>query len=86
LLFSGSSFDIKDFHSVVLSNGPMPLTTLETVVDNWIQQVKQQKQQTTPKPSRPFKNNTNASWIIHPSLFVYIIASSVLIAFRFIRD
>jgi len=86
LLFSGSDFDIKDFHSVVLSNGPMPLTTLETVVDNWIQQVKQQKQQTTSKPSRASKNNTNASWIIHPSLFVYIIASSILIAFRFIRD
>lgn len=83
MLFSGSDFDIKDFHSVVLSNGPMPLTTLETVVDNWIQQV---KQQTTSKPSRPSKNNTNASWIIHPSLFVYIIASSILIAFRFIRD
>lgn len=69
----------------------MPLTTLETVVDNWIQQVNQQvkqqtTQQTTQEQSAPIKKYSNASWIIHPSLFVYIIASSILIAFRFIRD
>ncbi|XP_048247149.1 uncharacterized protein LOC124125991 isoform X1 [Haliotis rufescens] len=32
----GELFDIRDFHSVVLENGPMPLTILEEIVDDWI--------------------------------------------------
>jgi uncharacterized protein (DUF885 family)/putative intracellular protease/amidase len=32
----GEQFDIKEFHNVVLLNGPMPLAVLETVVDNYI--------------------------------------------------
>ncbi|XP_041360080.1 uncharacterized protein LOC121376277 [Gigantopelta aegis] len=32
----GDRFDIKEFHSVVLENGPMPLRILEDVVNNWI--------------------------------------------------
>ncbi|KAJ8310412.1 hypothetical protein KUTeg_012277 [Tegillarca granosa] len=39
----GSKFDVKDFHSVVLRNGAMPLTTLEEIVNNWIQEVKSQR-------------------------------------------
>ncbi|XP_025080349.1 uncharacterized protein LOC112555951 isoform X1 [Pomacea canaliculata] len=30
-------FDIRDFHSVVLENGPVPLRILESLVDDWIQ-------------------------------------------------
>jgi len=32
----GSKFDLKKFHSVVLDNGPLPLTVLEKVVDTWV--------------------------------------------------
>ena len=32
----GDSFDIKEFHDVVLRNGPMPLEILERVVNDWI--------------------------------------------------
>ena len=36
----GTRFDLKQFHSVVLENGGMPLTSLERVVDEWIAKVR----------------------------------------------
>ncbi|XP_041364607.1 uncharacterized protein LOC121379968 [Gigantopelta aegis] len=36
----GSDFDIRDFHSVILNNGPVPLNTLDTIVTDWINSVK----------------------------------------------
>ncbi len=32
----GEDFDIRDFHSVILDNGAMPLELLDRVVDEWI--------------------------------------------------
>jgi uncharacterized protein (DUF885 family) len=32
----GPKFDLKDFHTVVLENGAVPLTVLERLVDEWI--------------------------------------------------
>jgi uncharacterized protein (DUF885 family) len=32
----GSRFDIRDFHDAGLSAGPMPLTVLEGVIDDWV--------------------------------------------------
>ena len=32
----GDQFDLKEYHSIVLSNGSMPLEVLERVVDNYI--------------------------------------------------
>jgi len=32
----GTAFSLKDFHTVVLENGAVPLTVLERLVDDWI--------------------------------------------------
>ncbi|MEO8286719.1 MAG: DUF885 domain-containing protein [Chloroflexota bacterium] len=32
----GAKFNIKEFHNAVLQNGSMPLSTLETIIDNYI--------------------------------------------------
>jgi uncharacterized protein (DUF885 family) len=32
----GPKFNLKDFHTVVLENGAVPLTVLERLVDDWI--------------------------------------------------
>jgi uncharacterized protein (DUF885 family) len=32
----GAEFDIKEFHNVILGNGPMPLEILERIVEDWI--------------------------------------------------
>ncbi len=32
----GPRFDTRDFHAVLIDNGPMPLTVLEKLVDEWI--------------------------------------------------
>ena len=32
----GNRFDIRRFHDTILATGPVPLTTLERVVDDWI--------------------------------------------------
>ncbi|XP_041368078.1 uncharacterized protein LOC121382616 [Gigantopelta aegis] len=32
----GSRFDVKEFHSIVLNNGPVPLRVLEQLIDAWI--------------------------------------------------
>ncbi len=36
----GPKFNLKDFHAVVLENGGVPLTMLETLVDEWISKTK----------------------------------------------
>jgi uncharacterized protein (DUF885 family) len=36
----GAKFDLKDFHTVVLENGAVPLTVLEALVDDWIATLK----------------------------------------------
>jgi uncharacterized protein (DUF885 family) len=33
----GDKFDIKEFHNMILSNGPMPIEILEQVVNDWIE-------------------------------------------------
>ncbi len=36
----GDNFDIREYHDLVLKNGPLPLTALETEVNTWIQRLK----------------------------------------------
>ena len=36
----GPKFDLKDFHAVVLENGAVPMTLLETIVNQWIASAK----------------------------------------------
>ena len=36
LCLSGDKFDIKDYHHVLLSTGPVALDTLEEAVDEYI--------------------------------------------------
>ncbi len=33
----GPAFDLRDFHRVVLRHGPVPMTTLDEIVDAWIE-------------------------------------------------
>lgn len=42
----GEAFDIREYHQVVLANGPLPLALLETVVDEWITDRKNQSEPT----------------------------------------
>ena len=41
----GPRFDIKKFHDVVLTNGSLPLSLLERVVDDWIASEKRAESQ-----------------------------------------
>ena len=36
----GPKFDLRKFHSAVLDNGALPLTVLESVIDQWIAEQK----------------------------------------------
>ncbi|XP_052104440.1 uncharacterized protein LOC127737626 [Mytilus californianus] len=76
----GNTFDVKDFHSVVLKNGPMPLTTLETVIHSWIEEVKN-KPPATP-PNR--KTNTNTGCVASSNL--YLQSLLLFIIFHFVKN
>ncbi len=44
----GAKFDIKGFHDVILENGTVPLSVLDTIVDDWIDEQLKPK---TPAPA-----------------------------------
>lgn len=58
LIITGNLFDLKDFHYVVLENGAVPLSTLETIVDSWIEKVKTDNSRTSGEILSPDIINT----------------------------
>lgn len=40
LFLVGTGFDIRDFHSLILTNGAVPMSVLEMLVNEWIEEVK----------------------------------------------
>jgi uncharacterized protein (DUF885 family) len=38
----GDKFDIRQFHDVILAGGAVPLAVLETQVNGWIEQIKEE--------------------------------------------
>ncbi|KAJ8311859.1 hypothetical protein KUTeg_010589 [Tegillarca granosa] len=36
----GSKFDIRDFHLVILENGAVPMSVLETLINEWVDKKK----------------------------------------------
>lgn len=43
----GTHFNIREFHDVVLNSGPVPLSILTAIVDDWIQQKQETNTQTS---------------------------------------
>jgi uncharacterized protein (DUF885 family) len=39
----GDKYDIREFHDIILGGGPLPLTIMERVVDDWLEKTKASK-------------------------------------------
>ncbi|MCO1579789.1 DUF885 domain-containing protein [Crossiella sp. SN42] len=48
----GADFDIRGFHDLVLGGGPLPLTVLDRVVDDWLKVVSRGSRTRSPGPAR----------------------------------
>ncbi|XP_062620404.1 uncharacterized protein LOC134281978 [Saccostrea cucullata] len=68
----GSTFDIRDFHSIVLKDGALPLNILEKNVDQWINEAKQ-------KPSKTTTRCTSAGSTKYSNLRLLIIIFTFLL-------
>ena len=74
----GTSFDIRDFHYTILSNGPVPLDVLEKIINDWIQS--KTTQTSSQPPSGPLHVTcAPVSYAINVQSNVYLILTLVLL-------
>ncbi|XP_052706617.1 uncharacterized protein LOC128182049 isoform X2 [Crassostrea angulata] len=64
----GTRFDIRDFHSLILTNGAVPMSLLEMLVNEWIEEVK-----AGPIVSGGSLVTGSYKWQIFSLLFLFII-------------
>nr|XP_022337537.1 uncharacterized protein LOC111133419 [Crassostrea virginica] len=65
----GARFDIRDFHSLILTNGAVPMSVLEMLVDEWIEEVK-----TRPVLSAASILTISYHWFLCPVLILFSIS------------
>lgn len=68
LFIVGTGFDIRDFHSLILTNGAVPMSVLEMLVNEWIEEVKAR-----PVLSGGSLVTGSYKWQIFSLLFLFII-------------
>lgn len=68
LFFAGTRFDIRDFHSLILTNGAVPMSVLEMLVNEWIEKVK-----TRPILSGGSFVTGYYNWQVFSHIFLFII-------------
>jgi prolyl oligopeptidase len=59
----GGDFDLKAFHDVVLSSGPLPLDILDRNVNDWVAKQKMAKQKTARQKTATQKQHSTATAI-----------------------
>ncbi|XP_067670302.1 uncharacterized protein [Haliotis asinina] len=81
----GEEFDIRDFHSVVLENGPVPLTILEEIVDDWILNYNNSFT-TTNNSATAEETYTNAAYPQYASVVMALCLSTLSLSFLWLSD
>ncbi|XP_061194163.1 uncharacterized protein LOC133202364 [Saccostrea echinata] len=71
----GSKFDIRDFHSIVLKDGALPLNILEKNVDQWIAETKNKPSKTTNQCTSEGSTKT-ANLKMLPTIFILLLLKS----------
>ncbi|XP_046577890.1 uncharacterized protein LOC124285662 [Haliotis rubra] len=65
----GGRFDIREFHSVVLESGTLPLTVLEDLVNDWLDSY---PEPATPAPGTPAPSTCGAAGLVSSLVWVIL--------------